>query len=794
MISLGIIPGMEIAVENNPRLSAPEPPLLIRLRALYPNMTIAERRVADYILAAAHDVIRSTITEVAMNSEVGVGTVGRLCSKLGYSGFPALKIALASEWTQTDTRQVNGLLLDDSARDILHKTMQIVSAQLQDTADLLNVQALERAAAQIRTASRVTIYTATSIDHAIALQIYQRFLQLRIPTQVLPYLDQQQLHAGNARADEVIIAVVHSGAAPQMLENFQAAGAFTILLSNSLQSDFALAADVSLIAAIRDSGELVRDVAQFSGLHGLVEALYTLLALQNLTPDAAYSLPRRSSTRAALDELRIAVPMLPNTMDPHRVLSIANGRIYPLVFSTLINRDWTGRDWRLIPNLAANWQRLYDRTREIFLRDDVYWHDGQPLTADDVTFTFERLQSRDSALQVARSDFWKLDHVHKLDPHRVQIITTEPDPFLEMRLASHHVAFILPAHHFHAVGPADFSAGNIVGTGPYQLQEWHDSDSMVFAANEAYFGGLPAARTLIIREEADQQQRTQRLLHGDYDLITDVSPDQLAALRDVPQVHTKSEIIGLDYELLFNMQAAPVNCREIRQALSLAIDRQYIIEEIWQGFAVHPRGPQIPGENYYDAERPKIPFNPDRARDLLQRGGYNGETIIIAAIEPDYYILDRAMVETIATMWREMAIRVEVEYFSLHERGDFLRSRDNQFHVFEISAGSYNDMHQRLLGMWGQESDFQRYGLWTPESARRYNEWIDELTTTDDLAARRNIYRKLLDELEYEVPSTPILIPELIYAMRDNLDISPNNFQGLDLTPANFQLLDEGDE
>lgn len=552
---------------------------------------------------------------------------------------------------------------------------------------------------------------------------------------------------------------------------------------------------MTLTAATRSTGTVVEDSGVVVGLHLLVEVLYSALVVGATSKGEKHNEVKPPIIgRRRLNQLRVATTRLPTTMDPHQHPTIANGRIYPMVFSTLINRDWTGSDMSLVPGLASNWYRLDERTLDITLRDDVYWHDGTQLTVEDVIYTFERIQSGDAQLKVAYSRYWSIENIKRVNEFRLRIVTSDPDPFLEMRLASHHVAYILPAHHIESVGADAFAKGNVVGTGPYKLTGWQDQDYIVFEANESFFEGSPAAETVVVYQEPDADERTRGLLRGHFDLLTDVPPNQIEAINQNEGYYLTSELVGLNYELLYNMQSPPLDRREIRQALSLAIDRQQIIDDIFLGFAVHPRGSQIPGEHYYEPYRNKLQFDPEAARQLLVQGGYNGETIRFAAYSPDYYILNRAMVEAIAAMWRAVGVRVEIEYFlPLGSRNALVEQGNKTHHVFETSIGSYNDMHQRLIGKWGKSSEFQRVGFWSAESAQRYNKLVDDLLATHDSVVRQRVYKNLLDELEYEVPGTPILIPELIYAMRDNIHIRPNNYQGLDLRPANFQLLDKGD-
>jgi DNA-binding MurR/RpiR family transcriptional regulator len=603
--------------ETNPNLQATDTvasfngaPCLVRLQAMYAKLTTSERRVADVIIAAPAQVVQATIGDVARRSDVGVGTVGRLCSKLGYSGFPALKIALASDLTETKQGVVGYLERGDTLTDVIEKATRIAEQTLHDAAALVDPAALAQAIQALRAAQIVTVYVATGVDWGIARVLLYRLLQCGIPGRILVDVEQQALHARQdappmQQRNEVVIALArHTNhvSLQDLLQQVRRRDAHVILLTDMLHSDLAQSADATFVAATRSSGVIVGDVAAYMGLYHLVDVLYSALAIthNDARPQHTGEPPRQKLQTRKIDQLRIAVPYLPKTMDPQQTLSIANGRVYPLVFSTLINRDWTGSDWRLIPGLAASWQRRDAYTLDVTLRNDVTWHDGTPFTVRDVLYSFNRIQSGDQSLHVARSGFWSLDRVEQLDDASLRIITRRPDPFLEMRLASHHVAYIVPAHHHQTVGTDAFAAGDVIGTGPYHLTAWHPGASMEFAANTAYFEGKAAASHVSIIAEGEPAARTEGLLAGHYDLITDVPPDQLDRIAQAGGFRTKSEILGLDYELLFNMQASPLDRREIRQALSLGIDRQRIIDELWQGFAVHPRGSQIPGENYYD--------------------------------------------------------------------------------------------------------------------------------------------------------------------------------------------------
>lgn len=204
----------------------------------------------------------------------------------------------------------------------------------------------------------------------------------------------------------------------------------------------------------------------------------------------ALFVPLAFAQTADRPNLVIGVAGNPGGLDPATELSNVGTRVVYNIYDTLIERnflsDGQGGGNELVPMLAESWERISDTVLELKLRDDVTFHNGDPLTSADVKFTFERILDPDSPYIEAKGYFATFASIETPDDVTVRIVTTEPDPLLEQRLAS-WAAQIVPQTYFEEVGFEGF-AQNPVGTGPYKFAEMRADDRIVLDAFDNYWG------------------------------------------------------------------------------------------------------------------------------------------------------------------------------------------------------------------------------------------------------------------------------------------------------------------
>jgi peptide/nickel transport system substrate-binding protein len=763
--------------------------VLARLRSLQQSLTGAEQRVATLILNHSPEVVSSTLQEVARASEVGVGTVMRVCTKLGYAGFAEMKVALAAELRSSLHGAPDLITSEDALATVFDKVFRFGLENLNDTSLALDAQRMEWAAQRILRAQRVEIYAGGTMTGAMAHMMQHRLLLLAIPSAVYTAPDQQLLAAGFMSGKDTAIGISHTGETEAVISALgvaRSAGAFTIGITNASQSALTKVSEVTLLAASRDTGLDAPEALSHIGMMAIVDSLYAgIQVLQRKTRDGKW-IPNVLTTHAAgaqdqLSLLRIGVPNLPLTMDPHHKFSNRNTQIYPFVFDTLLQTGRTNQSL-IEPALARKWHRRDSRTLELWLREDVTWHDGTPFTATDVGYTFDRILSRNTELDAASLSIWPDTDIQIVDKYRLQFTSHEPDPFLELRLTNFTTACIIPAHYHSTVSTDTFAYEKPIGTGPFQLEAWQPSSHMSFINNKHFYAPLPSINQVTVREITVPDRRIEALLTGEVDLITDVFPDRLNAFDNHSEIALKSSLLSRMYLLFYNMFAPPMDRVEIRQALALAIDRNRIIEKCWRGYAVHPRGFQFPGELFFEGDRPFTAYDPDYARDLLQRGNYQGEPILFVIASPDYYVLNRVYAEEIISMWHSIGINARLVTMSQSRIHELYFQQESHHHVYDSSISTFGSPEDYLIGFWGNADDaLHKTQKWDSLSSQPYLSLVQQFQRRMIDVERKDFYRQLRDELERTAPGTPLFIPERIYAMRSNLTYLPTDYLGLGL-------------
>jgi DNA-binding MurR/RpiR family transcriptional regulator len=247
------------------------------LRGLYPGLPEAEKRVARRVLEGPDEVLASSITELAREASVAVSTVTRLCSKLGYSGFPEMKIALAVEIFNPDYEAPGPVQEEDGAAAIASKVLRSGAQGLVDTVEMLDASELARAAEAVAGARRVEVYGSGHMTGSVARMAYSRLLVAGVPSALLLDPDLHDASASLLGEGDVAIGFSKSGARRPLVEvlaTANASGATTVAVTGAPGSPLAREAGVALTAASREAWVWGHAAMSVLPMLGLVEALY----------------------------------------------------------------------------------------------------------------------------------------------------------------------------------------------------------------------------------------------------------------------------------------------------------------------------------------------------------------------------------------------------------------------------------------------------------------------------------------------------------------------------------------
>ncbi len=311
--------------------------------------------------------------------------------------------------------------------------------------------------------------------------------------------------------------------------------------------------------------------------------------------------------------LRVATE-IPVQLDPAFASSDAEILILHHVYDYLVDIDASNA---IIPRLARSWTVSDDGLRyELTLAEGVTFHDGSPLTANDVVWTFDRL--RDPAAQLPTTDLYaNITAVTARDAATVVFELAEPNPFFLYDLSDNH-ALVLRAG-------TQNPATSLNGTGPFRVSEYRTENRIDMAANPAYFQpGKPAVEQLEIIFFADQSAAVDALRGGQVDLVLRMPTPQFQTLRQTAGiVAVQTPTNGFDLVRL-RSDREPGNKPEVIRALKLATDRQAIFRQVKAGLGAvgrdSPIGPLFSA--YYSEETPIPERDPAAARALLSAAGY----------------------------------------------------------------------------------------------------------------------------------------------------------------------------
>ncbi|MDB5524010.1 MAG: oligopeptide transporter substrate-binding protein [Rhizobium sp.] len=517
-----------------------------------------------------------------------------------------------------------------------------------------------------------------------------------------------------------------------------------------------------------------------------ISKLLHLPTIASLIMIAVASLALPAAAADTRPNLVIAVADHPATLEPAKELSNVGTRINYNIFDTLIRRDFLsqadGSGSKLVPGLAESWKHIDDRTLELKLRAGVKFHNGAPLTADDVVFTFspERMTGADSKLPEGKGYFVVLDHIEAVDPLTVRFVTKKPDPLIEQRLSS-WASWIVNKQDWLEKAKTDGGIPHFpVGTGPFKLAEYKTDQYIRLLANDDYFGGKPTAASVTFRKVPEPAVRVAGLISGEFDMITNVAPDQIEQINGYPEIETRSVVLANSHVLAYNTHNPVLADKRVRQALGLAIDRKLLVDALWNGKAIVPKSHQYPEYgDMYDASRPGFEYNPEKAKALLAAAGYKGEEITYST-QGNYSLNSVPAAQAIIEMWKAVGVNATL---NVTETLDSMPLDQLMIRTWSNST-RYPDPLGGVWASWGPYGADQK--TWKMWSSDKFNAIGTQLSTEVDLPKRQALAKQLLDTWEDEAPGTILYQPLETYGIRKSLKWQPYTFYYMDLRPYNL--------
>ena len=450
--------------------------------------------------------------------------------------------------------------------------------------------------------------------------------------------------------------------------------------------------------------------------------------------------------------LRIAIYAAPLSLDPHLHNEVLTFSVLQNVYDALVSFD---DELRVQPSLAASWESPDDLTWRFHLRPGVRFHDGRPLTADDVVATLDRVRHHPQS--GVANYLVGVDAVRKLGNDTVEVRTRRPSPVLLNKLT---FLYVVPRD-------APTEIAQPVGTGAYRFVGM-DGGRVRLRAFEGSWRGPPPHAEVELWIVPDPAERVALLRKGEVDLIQEVKPELAAEVEHAPGCRLlASESLQIEY-LALRVDAAPFSDPRVRRAIDLAIDREAMVEKQDRGHAL-PVG-QLVGRQVFGYVPELQPHGRDlpAARRLLAEAGLGN------GFETDLELRQGRSADVLAAQLGEAGIRVHVRPRPWSEMFRRLQQGKVAFYLGGLLAGS------------ADASDVFDSKVHSPDPAHGYGDtnyngfrdpaldgMIEASATTMDMLQRgaqlQAVMRRVVDDL----PIIPLDNPYTLFGIRDGLRWQP---------------------
>ena len=474
----------------------------------------------------------------------------------------------------------------------------------------------------------------------------------------------------------------------------------------------------------------------------------------------------------------------------------ADHDINRLLFSGLVRFDDRGSPQG---DLAETWGISQDGTVYNFsIRADAFWHDGHPVTSDDIVFTVELLRNEELPIPADLRDFWNQVEVKLLDDKTIQFRLPEPfAPFMD------YLSFgMLPQHILGDLSPQDLvdAPYNLqpIGSGPYQFDHLIVEDKqikgVVLTVFPEYYGQNPYIEQIVFMYYPDSAAALAAYQRGEVKGISHITADQLPAALKIADLNMYTGRLPRLSMIILNLDDTEASFFQesvVRRALLMSLNRQWIVDRVLGGQAIVANGPILPGTwAYYDGIE-QIPFDPDLAVSALKEAGYTvpaeggnvrskeGKSLAFEMVYPDEGLYAE-VAQAIQGDWSRLGVEVALKPVTYEELvSDYLETRNYQAALLDLNLARSPDPDPYPFWHQAQISGGQNYANWDDRQA---SEYLEQARVQVDPTERMKRYRNFQVRFTNEMPALPLYYPVYSYGVNEQV-------QGVNMGP----LFDPGD-
>lgn len=465
------------------------------------------------------------------------------------------------------------------------------------------------------------------------------------------------------------------------------------------------------------------------------------------------------------DTLSVAIRDEPASLDPHLNTQLVSEAVRREIYDFLIVKDEEGN---LVPSVATSWENVDDTTIRFTLRDDVIFHNGEKMTAEDVRYTLVRASEKSGSAPLFQSI--DTENTKVIDDVTLELKLKEPmAPIFNFLSAPE--GGILCKKAVEEMGDDEFGR-NPVGSGPLKMKNWTTGTSIELERNEEYWGEKPTYKTLLIKFIAEPANRTIELETGGVDLIYDVSTNDIDRIKENQELRLISGT-GLKHTYIsISMEDPVMKDIRVRQALVYALDMDSIVDAVFTGTAKTSDSVMSPNIFGY-VSMGNNPYDPERAKELLKEAGYgNGLDITVKGYDNTQFV---DILEIAQNMWKAVGVNAKVDIMEYASFAEQEAAGEVQLGISAFTASSGDP--DQALGLWKSG-----YGGVLQGNDDKIDAYLDEGRTIYDETKRAALYKeaqKYMWDTHYMIP---IAFSDVVYATTakvENLECSPGNTPNL---------------
>ena len=497
-----------------------------------------------------------------------------------------------------------------------------------------------------------------------------------------------------------------------------------------------------------------------------------------------------SGVAAAAETVRWARVGDSLTLDPHSQNEGPTHTVAHHIYETLVERELDGS---LSPRLATDWG-ISEEDENVWyftIREGVKFHDGSDMTVEDVVFSLDRARTLPSGMAALHA---AVEEVTAVDDSTVHVRLSGPAPLYVQNLTN---TFIMSkawaeangvelAPNF-AAGEEAFSTRNTNGTGPYMLVERDPEVRTVMQVFEDHWDDAPAVTEIIYTPIAEAATRVAALLSGEVDIVQDVPVQDIARLEQTDGIKVvrgpENRNIFFGYDMTSeslassNAEGNPFANPLVREAMSLAIDRNAIQQVVMRGESQPSAAPLPPFVNGWTEEMHAF-SDPDLARagELMTEAGYPDGFSVQLDCPNDRYLNDESICQALVGMLARIDISVDLNAQTRSLHFPLIENWETDFYMLGWGVPTFDSQYVFDFLVHSREGSYGSFNG-SRYSNPEVDAMIESLATMTDLDARNAVIAEIWDKVMEDRIFLNVHNQVLAYAMRDGitLDVHPEN-------------------